>query len=72
MRKFNILLCRSMYQYSTVIVEAETEEDAVEMVEQDLDNAWLNATIDDEVYPEDTTVQDVALCKFQEAEDENI
>lgn len=71
MPKFNIQLCRSMYQYGTVFVEAETEEDAIEMIEQDMDDAWLNATIDDEVYPEDTTVQDVTPCKFQEDENGN-
>ena len=40
MPKFNIQLCRSMYQYGTVFVEAETEEDAIEMIEQDMDDAW--------------------------------
>lgn len=63
MPKFNIKLCRSMYQYGTVFVEAETEEDAIEMIEQDLDDAWSNATIDDEIYPEETTVQDWFLSE---------
>ena len=71
MPKFNIQLCRSMYQYGTVFVEAETEEHAIEMIEQDLDDAWVNATLDDEIYPEDTTVQDVTPCKFQEDENGN-
>jgi len=66
MPKFNIQLCRFMYQSGTVFVEAETEEHAIEMIEQDMDDAWENATIDDEIYPEDTTVQNVTLCKFME------
>lgn len=63
MAKFNIQLCRSMYQYATVFIEAETEEAALEMVEEDPDTAWLNATIDDEIYPEDTTVQGIDICR---------
>ena len=70
MPKFNIQLCRSMYQYATVFVEAETKEDAIEMIEQDLDDAWAHATLDDEIYPEDTTVQDVTPCKFQEVQND--
>ncbi len=71
MSKFSVQLCRSMYQYATVLVEAETEEDAIEMIEQDMDDAWVNATIDDEIYPEYTTVQDIDLCKFQEVQNGN-
>lgn len=66
MAKFKIQLCREVYQYGTVFIEAETEQAAREEVEEDLDEAWLNATIDDEVYAGDTTVQDVEPCKYGE------
>lgn len=63
MPKFNIQLCHRMYRYGTVFVEAETEEDAIEMIEQDLDDAWSNAVRDEEIYPEETTVQDWFLSE---------
>ena len=66
MARFNIQLCREIYQYGTVFIEAETEEAACKEVEEDLDLAWSNATIDDEVYAGDTTVQDVRPCKYGE------
>ena len=64
MARFNIQLCREIYQYGTVFIEAETEEAACKEVEEDLDLAWSNATIDDEVYAGDTTIQDVRPCKY--------
>lgn len=66
MARFNIQLCREIYQYGTVILVAETEEAAREEAEKDLDLTWSNATIDDEVYAGDTTVQDVEPCKYGE------
>ncbi len=46
MPRFSVSICRSIYQYGIVSVEAETEDHAIEMVEQDMNDTWRNATVD--------------------------
>ena len=48
MPKFEVMLGMPIFQYRTVIVEAESREDAQEMIEDDIDDAWDHASRSDE------------------------
>ena len=59
MPKFEVMLGMPTFEYRTVIVEAESREDAQEMVELDIDDAWDHAhpLKDADQYRDEVTVQ---------------
>ena len=62
MPKFEVMLGMPTFEYRTVIVEAESREDAQEMIEFDIDDAWDHASSSDK----DEQVRDCQTVQFIE------